>query len=269
MEFTESLIRNRRSVRTFDARPLEQEHLDKLTDYLTNIPNPYGLPIEFRLLNTHDRKLSCPVAVGAELFVGGKMKASPDCCVAFGYSFEKLVLFAQSLGIGTVWVGGTMDRGAFERAMELSDGEVMPAVTPLGYPAGKMSLRETVMRKGIRAEERLPFDSVFFHGDFSTPMTQETAGALFFPLEMVRLGPSAVNKQPWRVLVRDNTAHFFLKRTRGFTGGVLDMQKLDMGIALCHFATAAEAMNMPLTFLRSDPLENIPDGLEYIASYRW
>ena len=128
MEFTESLIRNRRSVRTFDARPLEQEHLDKLTDYLTNIPNPYGLPIEFRLLNSRDRKLSCPVAVGAELFVGGKMKATPDCCVAFGYSFEKLVLYAQSLGIGTVWVGGTMDRGAFEKAMELSDGEVMPAV---------------------------------------------------------------------------------------------------------------------------------------------
>lgn len=27
-----------------------------------------------------------------------------------GYSFEKLVLFAWSLGIGTVWIGGTMKR---------------------------------------------------------------------------------------------------------------------------------------------------------------
>ena len=34
-----------------------------------------------------------------------------------GYSFETLVLYAQPLGMGTVWVGGTMGRPAFERAI--------------------------------------------------------------------------------------------------------------------------------------------------------
>ena len=37
----------------------------------------------------------------------------------FGYSFERFGLYAQSIGIGTVRIGGTMDRAVFERAMVL------------------------------------------------------------------------------------------------------------------------------------------------------
>jgi len=265
----ENRIRSRRSVRTFDPRAITPDHLEQLTAFMKDIPNPYGLPIEFRLLSSRDRKLSCPVAVGAELFVGGKMKVHPDCCVAYGYSFEKLVLFAQSLGIGTVWVGGTMDRSAFEKAMELAADEIMPAVSPIGYPAEKMSLREIVMRKGTRANERLPFETLFFREDFTKPLTPASAGALAFPLEMVRLGPSAVNRQPWRVLVRDNAAHFFLKRSKAMGAVLLDMQKLDLGIALCHFESAAEARGMAVTFRRLDGVDFAPEGMEYIASYQY
>ena len=33
-------------------------------------------------------------------------------------NFEQLVLRAQDLGLGTVWLGGTMNRAAYEKAME-------------------------------------------------------------------------------------------------------------------------------------------------------
>jgi len=269
MDRMESIVRARRSVRTFDGRPLSREDLEKLRSCMEDIPNPYGLPIEFRFLSSREHKLSCPVAVGTELYVGGKMKIDPECCVAFGYSFEKLVLYAQSLGIGTVWIGGTMDRGGFERAMELGDGEIMPAVSPVGYPAERMSLRETMMRKGIRAGERMAFEELFFRDSFSAPMSKDEAGELAFPLEMVRLGPSAVNKQPWRVLIQGNRAHFYLKRSRAMGGSLLDMQKLDMGIALCHFESAAGAAGLEVSFLREAPEGISGEGLEYIASYGW
>lgn len=259
-------IGERRSVRTFDGRELLPEDLEKLCTFIKDIPNPYGLPVEFRLLSSKEQKLSCPVVVGTDLYVGGKMKLSPFLNEAFGYSFERLVLFAQSLGIGTVWIGGTMDRGAFEKAMELEDGEVMPCVTPLGYPAAKMSIRETVMRKGIKAGERLPFESLFFRNDFLTLLTKEAAGKLAGPLEAVRLGPSAVNKQPWRALVRDTSVDFYLKRSKGFGGSAVDMQKIDMGIALCHFAAAAEAEGIAIAF-RQDDTTPKAEGHEYIASY--
>jgi len=268
MRNIEALVRARRSVRTFKERTIEKEVMDKLRAYLSEIDNPYGLSVEFHLLDGKARKLSCPVVVGTDLYIGAKMKKSPYLNEAFGYSFEKMVLYAQSLGLGTVWVGGTMDRGAFERAMELAEDEVMPCMTPIGYPAAKMSLRETMMRKGIKADERLPFGELFFDGDFGTPLTPEKAGKLCLPLEMVRLAPSAVNKQPWRVVVTDIAAHFYLQRSRGFGSGVLDMQKTDVGIALCHFELTANEMGIGTEFMRAEPDLTQKNEAEYIATYR-
>lgn len=229
MHDIDALVRSRRSVRTFEARPVKRQELDQLFAFLAQTSNPYGLSVEFKLLDRTKQKLNCPVVVGADLYMGAKMKQTPHLNEAFGYSFELLVLYAQFLSLGTVWVGGTMDRAAFERAMELAEDEVMPCMSPLGYPAKKMSLRESMMRKGINADARMPFKELFFDGSFTSPLTEEKAGKLYHPLEMVRLGPSAVNKQPWRVLLTENAAHFYLKRSKGFTGGTIDMQKIDMG----------------------------------------
>ncbi len=162
-----------------------------------------------------------------------------------------------------------MNRSAFEQAMALDTDEMMPCASPLGYPAAKMSLREGMMRKAIKADERLPFEELFFDGTFDKPLTKERAGSLAEPLEMVRLSPSAVNKQPWRVIVADNTVHFYLKRSKGFGhDSDLDMQMIDMGIALCHFALTAKEDDLNITFAQTDPMLISEPDMEYIASYR-
>lgn len=265
----DALVRGRKSVRTYDERVIAPWDMEKLLAFMEKIDNPYGLPVEFKLLDARKQNLSCPVVVGTDLYVGAKMKKAPHLNEAIGYSFEKLVLFAQSLGIGTVWVGGTMDRSAFERAMELNDDEVMPCVSPLGYPAKKMSLRETVMRKGIKADERLAFEKLFFDGSFDKPLSQATAGKLGHALEMVRLAPSAVNRQPWRVVLEDHAAHFYLLRSKSFGGGVLDMQKIDMGIALCHFDLAAQEAGLCPQLTEMNPGLSMNSGEEYIATYQF
>lgn len=266
MERVGELVRGRRSVRTFDGNSLSPEDLEKLTAFAGQIENPYGIPVQFKLLDGKERKLKCPVVSGTNLYVGAKVSRVPHGEEAFGYSFEKFILYAQSLGIGTVWVGGTMDRPAFERAMELEANERMPCMSPIGYPARKMSFREGVMRKGVRADSRDPFETLFFDGSFGTPLTREKAGRLAFPLEMVRLGPSAVNRQPWRIVMTQEGAHFYLKHTKGFVSeAVGDMQKIDLGIALCHFSLAAEGLN--LRFYVDDPGLAAQADTEYIASY--
>jgi len=170
------------------------------------------------------------------------------------------------VGVGTVWLGGTMNRSAFEQAMELEEDEAMPCASPLGYTAEKMSVREVMMRKAVKADERLDFEELFFDGSFDKPLSREKAGELALPLEMVRLAPSAVNRQPWRVIVTEKAAHFYLKRSKGFGHGEkLDMQKIDMGIALCHFALTAKEAGLALSFSQADP--GIATGAEYIASY--
>ena len=69
-----------------------------------------------------------------------------------------------------------MDRPAFERAMTLGDEERMPCMSPIRYPARKMSIKEGMMRKGIKADSRDPFASLFYDGTFGTPLTPEKAG---------------------------------------------------------------------------------------------
>ena len=268
MEHIEELVRGRRSVRTFDSRELDEEDLEKLSLFMKELENPYGIEVECKLLDAKQQKLTCPVVTGTDLYLGAKVKRAPHVEEAFGYSLELLVLYAQSLGIGTVWVGGTMDRAAFEKAMELEEDELMPCMSPLGYPAKKMSIREGMMRKGVKADSRNPFESMFFDKGFDTPLTPEKVGRLADILEMVRLAPSAVNKQPWRIVVAEKGAHFYLKHAKGFVSdSVGDMQKIDMGIALCHFALAAEEKGMNLQFSINNPGIAAEADTEYIASY--
>lgn len=268
MEDIQKIIRARRSVRTFDGRALDAADFEKLASFAKEIENPYGIPVTFKFLDAKKQALPCPVVNGTSLFVGAKVPRVPQAEEAFGYSFEMFALFAQSLGIGTVWVGGTMDRAAFERAMDLQAEERMPCMSPLGYPAKKKSVRESMMRKAIKADGREPFEALFFDGTFDTPLTKEKAGRLADPLEMVRWAPSAVNKQPWRVVSNQGGVHFYLKQSKGFVSDAVgNMQKVDLGIALCHFALTAKENGIGLSFFREDPGIPAPADTEYIASY--
>ena len=146
--------------------------------------------------------------------------------------------------------------------------EVMPAVTPLGYAADKRSVREILMRKNMRADERAPFESLFFKGDFDHPLGEDEAGALLEPLLMVRWSPSATNKQPWRLVVDGEKVHFYVHKTKGYaresTG---DIQKVDMGIAACHFQIAAQDSGLEGTFVKSDPGIAAPEATDYVTTF--
>ena len=260
-------IKARRSVRTFDEQILEEDIKHNLLSYAENIENPFGIPVEFKFLDAKEHGLVCPVVNGTDLYVGAKIKNVPNASAAFGYSFECFVLYAQFLGLGTVWLGGTMNRSAFEKAMKLEEDEMMPCASPVGYVAKKMSMREGMMRKAVKADERFAFEELFYEETVNTPLRKEHAGCLEEPLGMVRLAPSAVNKQPWRVIVEDKSVHFYLKRSKGVEKqSGLDMQMIDMGIALCHFALAAKERNLNITFVQVDP--NLSTDMEYIATYK-
>ncbi len=262
------LIKKRRSVRTFDEKEVGEDVLGELSALCEAVENPYGLPVSFQYLSAKKENLSCPVVVGTDLYIGGRIKNEKYCNEAFGFSFELMILRALSLDLGTVWLGGTMNREEYEKAMNLKEDELMPCASALGYFTDKMSVRETLMRKAIKANERNDFESLFFCGDFTTSLTKEKAGKLLIPLEMVRLAPSAVNKQPWRIVVCGNKVHFYLFRNKEVTQGkALDMQKIDMGIALCHFSVASKETGLDINFEISEPDIEKPKGTEYIATY--
>lgn len=267
MEHIAELIRQRKSVRSFDGAPLRTDDRAKLEEYLAHVETVFLAPIHFRLLDAKEYGLSSPVVTGANLYAAGKLARVPMAEVAYGFVFEKFMLYALSLGVGAVWLAGTLDRPAFERAMEVADDELMPAVTPLGYPAKKRAIRDAAMRRAIKADTRLPFESIFFDGGFDTPLTIEKAGDYREALEAVRLAPSAVNKQPWRVVKLGDDFHFYKKASlpdnpKG------DVQKLDIGIALAHFTLSMEEQGVKGGVIRDDPGIECGQDTEYIATWR-
>ena len=268
MTMTEGIC-SRRSVRSFSGEPLREEDRDELLRFAASVETPWGLPIDWRLLDAKEHGLTSPVITGTDCWLAGKIRRAPHAEEAFGYAFERVALHALARGVGTTCIAGTMNRPAFERAMDLAADEVMPCVTPLGYPAAKPSLRESMMRKAVKADSRLPFEELFFDGGFDRPLSPAKAGAPIEALELVRLAPSAVNRQPWRAVLCGDTVWFYEKKSRGFVGADgWDMQKIDLGIALCHFACALEEQGRKARFLTEDPGLPCPADTVFIAGFR-
>ena len=261
-------IKDRKSVRTYEGQQIPEQTMRQIREFLNQDDNPFGIPITFSILDAEKDGVNSPVILGANTYVAGKYQKQKNAEIAFGYSFEKFILYVTSLGLGTVWLAAPIDRKAFEKAVDLREDEVMPAVTPLGYAAQKRSVRENLMRKGMKSDQRLPVEKLFFEGDFQQPLQEENAGEWASPLAMVRLAPSATNKQPWRAVTEGNKVHFYEAKNKGYdkesTG---DIQKVDLGIALCHFEIAAKEAGLSGRFIQSDPGITTAEGTEYIATF--
>jgi len=259
-------VENRRSVRTFDIKKeLNKEVIEDIKEFADKQTNPYNLMIEWKILERNANKLSSPVLSGERYYIVGKMKKDLHAEEAFGYEFEEIILYLTTLGIGTTWMAGTMHRADFEKAVELKDDEIMPCVSPLGYPNKKMSLKEKLMRKGIKADTRKDFNELFFSKNFNTFVEGEELNKYKDILNLVRLAPSAVNKQPWRLLIDGNNIHFYKMPSKGFKGDGVDIQKVDIGIAMNHFIQGLKEKGIDYSFNFDNP--NIECGeCEYIST---
>ena len=86
---------------------------------------------------------------------------------------------------------------------------------------------------------------------------------------MVRLGPSASNKQPWRILVEDHGVHFYEKKTPRYSDTFpYDIQRLDLGIAACPFHLGALERNLHGEFITMGAgKKDLPEEMLYRFSY--
>jgi hypothetical protein len=163
---------------------------------------------------------------------------------------ELLVLYATELGLGTCWLGGSFTRSRFSRKINLKKGEILPAVVSFGYPAE--ASRDHTIRRLVGSERRLPREMLFFDYPSGMPLSTEKAGVYAEPLEMVRLAPSASNHQPWRIMKENDSFHFYLNRNRKYNPGsplnrllgIVDLPRVDMGIAMCHFELTSMMLGM-------------------------
>ena len=277
------LVRKRFSCRSYLDQPIEPDTRQELKDFvLSGVPGPLGTRPRFDLVaaTEGDRKALRGLGTygfirGATGFIIGAVAPGEHNLEDFGFQMERIILRATDLNLGTCWLGGTFNKSRFARMIALGKGESVPAVVSLGYIADKPRRLDAVIRSGAGAEHRLPWDRLFFEARFGVPLSPEVAGAFAVPLQMVRLGPSASNRQPWRIVRDGSTWHFFLQRTPGYREGRLmrffqidDMQRIDMGIAMSHFELAANELGLTGGWQVDEPSIARPDDLtEYTASW--
>ncbi len=270
----EEAVSKRYSVRNYQEKEVETEKLNLIKDFINNLDNPFGSKINFHYLENSNMKNqeqlgTYGVILGAKQYIGTTITLESGSLEALGYEFEALVLYLAHLDLGTCWLGGTFDRGGFAEAMNVNEGEIFPIITPYGYASDSKHEMEIKMRKMIQADHRKEWNELFFKDNFNSLITKDEAGELAFALEMVRLAPSASNKQPWRIVVINGNCHFFEYKEPGYSDRfIYDIQRIDMGIAAAHFDFSVTETNINGHFdTNLNPNIELPENIEYAFSW--
>jgi nitroreductase len=254
MELSLESIKKRVSVRGYADSPLSAEEKKALEAAFAEAgPGPFGRSPRFALSTREDAGLgggkigTYGVVSGASSFVIGSVEKGEFACVDFGYALEGVILRATELGLGTCWIGGVFDRGKMLRYLGAPRGEFAPAITPIGRAASEQSARDQLIRRGAGSDGRKPEAELFFEaGPGGAWLPLGDKGAWAGVLEAVRLGPSASNKQPWRLVLdrrEGERLHLAMEEDRFYNNmlGSTKLQELDMGIAMRHAEVAARA----------------------------
>ena len=276
------IMEKRFSCRTYIDKPIAEEDRERLCDFLSAMcAGPFGAAVRFKLVaaTDQDRKALKGLGTygfikGATGFIVGAVGPSPKNLEDFGYMMERAVLFATDMGQGTCWLGGTFTRSSFAKKISATVEEIVPAVTSVGYILKKEQSGVTI-RQLVGGHNRKPWENLFFREKFGIPLSPDDAGLYAVPLEMVRIAPSASNKQPWRIIRDGDFWHFYMQRTKGYGDtltfkllNIADLQRVDLGIAMCHFELTARELGLKGNWEIKEPKIEKPNTLcEYTASW--
>ncbi|HPB83564.1 MAG TPA: nitroreductase family protein [Spirochaetota bacterium] len=278
------VITVRSSCRSYREEPIEAQHRKIIEDILhREETGPFGNVPRFILVASSPGDGDALRGLGTygfiknpAAFIVGAVKNNHGHLEDYGYVMEKFILRATDIGIGSCWLGGSFKKSSFADKISPAAGEAVPAVVSLGYGLQNRTLVDSLVRFSAGSKKRKPWEEIFFHGKFSVPLSGIEAGDYAGPLEMLRRAPSASNKQPWRIVrvPEENIYHFFLERSSSYKISLkliraADLQRVDMGIGMCHFELTAREQGLRGIW-KTTPPENIPvpAGTEYIVTWR-
>ena len=255
-------IKERRSVRSFNGKPLDPEMMAGLEKAIEDSYTLFGGHITIRLksfdIKGDFKPSTYGVIKGASDFFLMGMADDEDSKLTAGFQFEQIVLKAWMAGLGTCWIAGTFKGSQFDEREKWPDGESLKIICPVGVPE-KQRLMEKMMRLTVGSNKRKPFSDLFFEDEFKRPLNQDNKFAE--ALEMLRLAPSSTNSQPWRILVEEDRVLFYYKPKYPVT-------VIDMGIGICHFYETEKFNGFNGTFEKETETPTPPDDWKYLITYK-
>jgi nitroreductase len=237
-------IERRISVRSYDERPVDTQHLERLITLSQTVGHLTDVRPRVELVSGAERTQRIIshvigsyglVLTPPHLLVGVIPTENEIARLDLGYVLEQVVLEATRLELGTCWITGTYDAQSAGDAVELAQGEVAAAVIALGHPSerGWGRIHTRTIRRLAGGHKRKPLEEIVFAGSWGERWSPDRADpTLVSVLEHARLAPSATNRQPWRFVVRSGD----LALT------VAEPKPIDAGIVMVHVALVVRAL---------------------------
>ena len=203
-------VRSRHSVRKYQDKRIEKEQIDCLEKKIEELNKEGNIHLQFieDSASTFNKLFNKSAGLGSAPSVIACVGPDDDTLdERVGYFGQKLVIYAQQLGLNTCWVG------IFNRKkipVEVADNERLVIAIAIGYGETQGKERKTKTADEVVIDLKDVPD--WFH-----------AG-----VEAALLAPTAINQQKFEIIYNENEEVEFKD-----LGGVLS--KIDIGIVKCNF----------------------------------
>ncbi|MGI6664512.1 MAG: nitroreductase family protein [Christensenellaceae bacterium] len=212
-------IFKRKSCRKYMETPLPSETLHAIEAAIASFAPLYqNMPLQYRF--TTETKGVFKVQAPHYLIVSGAGATGEE--EQAGFLYEQLVLWLDTQGIGSVWLGKAKDANLTTK----ND------IIALAFGAPAEPLHRTMddfRRKPIGEITNAPKDPI---------------------MRAVHLAPSGMNLQPWYLEKEDAATALYLQKIKAPLSLLYKKTAVDMGIALSHYALACAHHEKPFSFTR-------------------
>lgn len=209
----------RHSVRNYQNKKIEPEVVEKLRAFIDDCNKEGDLKIQFceDAANTYNRLLNRFGGLGsAPSVIACVGKNAKDLDERIGYYGQKIVLYAQMLGLNTCWTG-TFNKKNVQCVME--DDDKLPITIAIGYGVDQGKVRKSKSINDVaRVESGEEMPDWFKAG-----------------VEAALMAPTAINQQKFLItLKKDGSVEFADK------GGI--MSKIDQGIVKYQYELGVKSV---------------------------
>ena len=219
-------INLRKSIRNYKDKSVSPEDLQKIETIIKGSKHLFdNIPMEVLLIEDGEKitatfkgLISKYTKVKAPHYLAFTSETKKGHLENIGFIGEEIVLKLTELGIGTCWVGSAIKQDLFKSIVKVQDNQNFIILVAFGYPTDPL--------KPVASRKRL---------DKNKLVTGAYENQYDTIIQSLIDAPSAINSQPWKLLINNNKFDLFLENRNILTKNMLrDTNHIDIGIGLSH-----------------------------------
>ncbi|MDP4152241.1 MAG: nitroreductase family protein [Bacillota bacterium] len=260
MDLYEAILK-RKSVRKYEDKEIDSNILDEINGFISSLQPIYSdINVKFTLVESKNmpKYFENSPAILSPYYVVITSQSKPWFGENAGYMGEKLIAFLTAKEIGTCWIGTLKPKkSAFE----------LPYVISIAFGYAK----DQLFRENLEEINRKPINEICLKNPESDFLKQA--------VQAIRIAPSGINRQPWRIEPDTGAIHFYCEQPSFLTpvnsdnlkglmpGAILKrMQGVSCGIAISHAEICASHYGNKVILSRLSNHNNTYKKLTYLIS---